>query len=329
MSAHAAGAEDVRSDAIVRHNAGTYIYLSDSTEPVPRRGVFMKGGCDLASMFVATPLIEKEVSGTLAMYAEGIGISDSHPSVLLQSRQELPEEVLDEVLMPPGADRVEFDEELWQWGRVLKQDDDATRMKLPCEYFRPVLFEPSFSLPYHPELGDFPKTVVALSIGPSLVRSVYRHRQHDYLVDPGGFWLNESMEKFLRDPAAAKWFGRTFQKVGWLTVEEFYEQFSQVIRLVKNETGAHVLVFNTLVVAPFDRTHNYQFVKNNQVLRRREFDLALRDLSHELDFFVLDVDRAVKMSDTNKPLSFAQFPLQYMKPVAEEAFRILKELEVV
>ena len=309
-------------DDFTRYSEPHLLYLSSKSDPSPRRGIFMKGGCDLASVFVAAPLIQETLKGTVAIVAQGIGIADSRPDILLQSRRELPEEAIQEVVGP-------------SWDQPTEEESDKevelgmSRLTVPLEYFRPVLFEKVFTLPRHEHLGEFPKDVVVLSLGPSVVRTAYRHKTHGYLIDPGGFWLNNRIDKVLHDAQRNRWFKQNFECLGRLKVEEFAQSFAEVVRLVKRDTGAHVLVFNTLIVDPGNPAHNYQFSDTSQALQRRQFDLALRDLSRELDFYILDVDNILKKSDLKKQLEFAYFPPEHMKPIAEEAYRILRELEVV
>jgi hypothetical protein len=307
----------VLNDRVVRRGGGNFVYLSLPSNPQPRVGIYLKGGCDLASVFVLAPLLTEELSGTCCLYSQGIGISDSRPDIILQSRSQLAEEVLRDVLAT-SDDTTDATER-----------PAGSRLGLPLEYFRPVLFEPTFAVPGQDDLGQFPKTLVALSIGPAVARSAYRHRQHGYLVDPGGFWLNESMDKFLDNVEVARWFKRNFESVGKMTVADFHDTFGEVVRLIKQETGAQVLVFNTLVVDPGSSLHNYQFARNSPVLRRRQFDMALRELSNQLDFAILDVDRILKLSNVKKQIEFAHFPLEHMKPIAEEVHRILRELSVL
>src|SRR5206468_3932267 len=102
----------------------------------------------------------------------------------------------------------------------------------------------------------FPKTVVCLSVGPDLMRTVYRHREYGVLVDPGGAWLNQSLELTLRDLSLASWFRANFVSVGKLSVDDFAANFAEVVRLVKERTGARVLVFNSLMVDPGSQIHN-------------------------------------------------------------------------
>lgn len=296
-----------------------FLYLASKQDPEPRVGIFMKGGCDLPTVFVMGPLIREAIrargNGSCLIFNQGIGISDSRPDILLQTLQNIPEEHMAELLAPQGSAE----------GR---EPHEASGLNLTSEYFRPRLFEPTFSVSGPAVIGDFPKRVVVLSMAPGMIRVAYRHRRHRYLVDPGGFWLNQSMEKVLADQTRAAWFRANFESIGRMGVTEFSDTFGTVVRLVKEMTGAQVIVMNTLVVEPRSPLHNYQFSANAPILRRRKFDLALRDLSRDLDFHILDVDRVLKCETVEGQVDAGHFPLDKMRPLAAEGFRILTDLGV-
>lgn len=277
----------------------------------------MRGACDLPAVFTAAPLLSTHLAGTVCIFQQGIGISDSRPDILLQSLERLPRQDVVGVTKPRPA-------------TILlhrRSHGGAPNLALPREYFEPRLFEPTFTLPWARWLGTFPKTVVVLSLGAALQRVAYRHRDHGYLVDPGGWWLG-SVERALLDRTTVKWFKERFESVGRMTVEEFRTSFAKVVRLVKERTGAHVLVFNGLVVEPNSPHHNYQFIRNNQVLRRRDFDLTLRELSAELDFHIVDVDRVIKEHGFAGNIDSGHFPNELLLPLGSEVFRILESLEL-
>jgi hypothetical protein len=162
-----------------------------------------------------------------------------------------------------------------------------------------------------------------------LVRQLYRHREHGLLVDPGGWWLNRSVDAALGDPDTVAWFRETFEPLGRLPIDEFADQFRRLVRTVQERTGAHVLVFNTLTVEPRDETHNYQLRRSPEGLRRRRFHLALADLSRELGFHIVDVDRILKREGVTGQLDFAHFPEDQFGPLAAEVQRILTGLGVL
>jgi len=264
-------------------------------------GIYSKGSCDLASIFACTPKIHRVLNGTCCITREGL-VSDARSDLLLQTLEEIPDEHVAAV---------------------------TEKLKLPDYYFKPSFLEPTFTVPEFEELGEFPKKVVVIAISADAVRTLYRHKEHGFLVDPGGWWLNQSADKVLPDLTVATWFQENFESIGRISVEDFVENFTKIIKLIKSRTGAHVLVFNSLTIEPGNLTHNYQFVKNPHWLRRRDFYLALAELSAKLDFAIVDVDRILKkVGVLETQVDFGHFPMEAYGPISEEVFRILRDLEV-
>jgi hypothetical protein len=301
----------------VQHASDYFVHIKSTTRPGPRIGIFLRGSCDLPSMFLTAPLIRATLSGTCCIYKQGHGISDARPDLLLQSLNGVPREKVGHLLASPSVIG------------ELRRGSTTSKIRLPADYFEPALFEPTFEVPGFRRFGPFPKSVVVLSIAPAAVRAVYRHRTDGYLVDPGGFWLNDGIDSALNDLSTAKWFKENFQSLGRMSPELFHQTFGEVIRQVWARTGAHIVVYNALVVEPGKMTHNYQFVRKPPIVRRRELDLALRDLSQELDFHILDIDRILKGVGVETQVDFAHFPTERMTPIADEAYRIFKDLEVI
>lgn len=289
-------------DGFVQHAGEKFVVLSSKEEPEPRVGIYMRGGCDLPSLFAATPLFRDNLRGTVAIFNDGIGITDARADILLQA------------LRGVNPDHVA---------------ETMERLKLPAEYFSPRLLEKTFVIPGSEQFGEFQKTVIVLSAAPNLVRTAYRHREHGYIVDPGGWWLTQSMESVLSDLSTARWFKEKYEAIGKITTAQFRESFREIVRLVKETTGAQVLVYNALIVEPGSLTHNYQFVNNSQSMRGRELYLALIDLSRELDFHIVDVDRVLKKAGVSKQTDFAHFLSEHSSAIAAEAHRILVQTNTV
>jgi hypothetical protein len=293
--------ERIRGDGFVHWNGARMSVVQSTADPSRRTGIFLKGACDLSSLLMMSPLFRGNVDGTVAI-VRSAGIAANRADVLLQTLDELPRSVTKDV---------------------------RTQLQLNPDYFEPTLFEPEFVVPGLKHLGSFPKTVVVLSLAPNVVRTLYRHREHGFLVDPGGWWLDQSLDGVLRQPERVAWFKENFTSVGRLSIDEFVKLFRALVRTVRERTGAQLLVTNVLTVEPGDRAHNYQLRKNPEGLRRREFSLALVDLSRELGFHVLDVDRLLKRHGVDRQVDFAHFPGDLTPAIAAEGFRLLKELEVL
>jgi hypothetical protein len=241
------------------------VFLQKGSDVAPR-GIYLRGACDVPSLFTLAPMVIDDLEGSLCIHISGRGVSEARSDLLLQTRAGVSE--------------------------------------------------------------DFPKTVVVLSILPDLTRTLYRHRRSGYLIDPGTRWLN-NIASALADLSMATWFRENFESLGRMPVEEFAENYRQLIPAIKQSTGAHVLVFNSLEIEPFDPTHDYSIRNLKSASRRRQFNIALEELSGELDFRIVDVDRVLKEQGVDRQIDFSHFPVDRMRAVGREAFRILRELDVL
>jgi hypothetical protein len=268
----------------------------------PRRGIFMRGACDAPALFTLAPMLIGDLAGSLCIHQSGMGVSGARSDLLLQTHAGVPADYLEEV-------RARFD--------------------LPRDYFAATLFESTFTPRGFERHGAFPKSVIVLSVLPDLTRTIYRDRERGYLVDPGTAWLNNKVADALADLSFVGWFREHFEQAGRISVEDFRANYGRLIPLIKWETGAHVLVFNTLEIEPLDATHDYSLRNLANASRRRRFNIALAELSRELVFEVVDVDRVLKGQGVEHQVDFSHFPVDRMRAVASEVHRILRELEVV
>ncbi|MDQ3501683.1 MAG: hypothetical protein M3488_12105 [Actinomycetota bacterium] len=289
----------------VQQSGGNFVVMKSTKDDGSRTGIVLRGGCDLPSIFVSAPMLRQHLKGTLAIYKDQYGgqAGASSTRQMLQTLDGIPAEHLEEA---------------------------RRRLKLGSRVFEPHIFEPApFSIHRMPELGSFPKNVIVLSNGSDLTRTLHRHKEHGYLVDIGGWWLFQSLEKAIQDTDTLNWFKKNFESVGRISVEDFYTNMGRLITTLRDRTKAHVVVLNSLVIDPSKPVHNYQLLNNTHSRRRREFHLALAELSRNLDFHVIDVDRALKHVGVREQIDFVHFPVEGMMPIAEQAYRVFRELEVV
>lgn len=283
-------------------HAQTNAMVIQGPEDGPKKGVYMVGGCDLPPLFLASPqMAEALESGTVALDRPTAWLGSATSGQLLQTFEGVPMEVKREM---------------------------AGRLKLARNFFTEAFFDRTFTPRRLEEFGEFPKDLVVMSVGSDLVRSLHRHREYGFLVDLGGWWLNQSLEKAVKDMDTLKWFKATFEPVGRVPLDEYVDNLSTIVDRIHNEIGAKVLVLNTLVVDPLKREHNYQLHNQDHLTRKREFTIALTELSAEKGFWIVDVDRALKGFGVQEATDFAHFPVESKQPVANEAFRIMRELEI-
>ena len=270
-------------------------------DPENKTGVFLKGGCDLPTLFLMGPMIRDDLrTGTVAILRPPESVGSSHSSQLLESAAGVSMELIEET---------------------------CRRLEISRAFFKPVLFQERFAVKALPKVGNFPKTVVALSIASDLTRSLHRHREHGFLIDIGGWWLNQSLEKAIKDVDTLRWFKDNFEAVGRIGVDEFQSNFETIVRRL-HDMGSHAIVLNSLGLDPQNLTHNYQLLNADHATRRREFNAAIAESSAKIGFHVLDVDRSLKLQGVKEQVDFAHASLEAKLPIARECYRILRELEI-
>lgn len=255
-----------------------------------RVGIYAYGGCDLDAIVPAGRSLRGRVPGLTAVVHVGdiaIGRSD----FILQGLES-----------PPATD------ELAEVTEMLGLDE---------RHFAATLFEPTFTVPSHEDLGPFRKTIVILSIAPDMVRTMYRHREHGYLLDPGGFWLGSDLGKVLGDLDKVKWFAANFEKIGRIAFEESMVNLERIITALRTQVGAKVIVANALTVDPGITTFDYRLSHSPHTSRRREFVLGLVDLSRRLDFPILDIDSLTKRDGVTGMGDFVHYTAEQRLAIGE------------
>ncbi len=265
-----------------------------------RFGVYGFGGCDVWAIAESGPALRNATRASGAAWAAGRA-QFTRSDLILQAWEGVDADAVAEV---------------------------SERLQLQDETFKPVLFEPEFIVPGQERLGAFPKDVVVLTISTDLVRTMYRHREHGFLADPGGFWLSTDIKDTLGDLDTVKWFARTFEKVGKIDLEDSMANMEKIITLVRQQLGAEVIVFNSLTVDPGRLVFDYKLSHSPHRTRRREFALGLIELSRKMDFSIVDVDRIIKGVGVSGLGDFVKFMPMHKKALGEEVVRVLREREV-
>jgi hypothetical protein len=288
----------VQATATNQYTGKNFVICRSEGDWTSRIGIYMRGSCDLNSLFACAPLIQPVLKGTSCIIHDGI-VADSRSDVLLQTTKPHPETVI----------------------RLLLE-----RFELPADHFTPTLFDETFSVAGPDGSQEFPKGLVIMSIGADVERTAYRHRENGLIVDPGAAWLHRPMDKVLGDLSRAAWFRDNFEGIGRIPVQDFVSNFTEIIQLLKQRTRAQIMVLNTLAPDPRSVVHNYQFVRDSLSFRRREFNLALVELSRNLNFSILDVNRVLQRVGISGQRDWAHHHPSANLAIAREAFRIMQEL---
>ena len=178
-----------------------------------RFGVFGTGACDVRAIVGAGPLLSRKHKGPLCVGSFGL-VYENRSDILIQT------------LDPPSPDLTA---------------EVSERLGLSDHYFRPALFEPRFRIPDQVGTGSWPKNVVVLSLASDVARTAYTHKEHGFLVDPGGWWLASEMGDVIGDLTTAKWFGSTFSKGQRIPLDESISNFERLITSASEGASAWIM----------------------------------------------------------------------------------------
>ncbi|MCI0645767.1 MAG: hypothetical protein L0346_12910 [Chloroflexi bacterium] len=173
-------------------------------------------------------------------------------------------------------------EPCWRADLLLQQLEGVS---LPDELRQQGLDDDFIAAQFQSRLLEGPVDVVALSLQPEIAHELWQHRQAGYLLYPPPGWEQRW------SPAQRRWFQEQFTPRGHITVAEFRQSFTRLVRYLKDELKAQVIVYGCASFDPDDTSHNYYQVADTLALRAHRFNLALIELSRQEGISLVDVDR--------------------------------------
>ena len=289
------GVESTSTHTITRRSES--LVVESTAEPAPIWGVHLVGACDLPALLEPEPSVIEAVRGTMVLSRSTARISGTRSDMLLQSLETHDPELIAEL---------------------------TEALLLDPEYFAPRAFQPTVEVP-DSGLGPVPIAITVLSGAADIIRPAYRHKQSGLIVDPGGHWLDGQTLTNERQRSFRSYLAANFDRVGKLSVDEHIANYRRLLPVLRERTGSEIMVFNVLTIEPGDRTHNYQLRKVPEGARRRQFHIAQAELSEELGYLVVDIDRALKRAQVVGQVDFAHFPREQYPAVAGEAYAALRQ----
>jgi hypothetical protein len=280
---------------------GSRAIVLRAAQPSDQRiGIYARGACHLRALFACAPLIQKILRGSCAIDYDGHN-SRGRCDLVLQTLQNLPPEWTEPVIR---------------------------KLQLPPDYFQPDLFKDTFTVETESGPEQFRKDVIVLHIAADATgRLAFRHREHGFLVDPGGgFLLN--LDSVIGDSEVLSWFQQKFEPVAPLSIDEFSDQLATIIRLLRERGSPRIIVFNSLTVPLESLTHTWQLVRHLLPIRYRELHVSLCELSRKLDFIVVDLDRILKRCRIRTEIRMTRLNPQQNQLVIRELFDILRDTGV-
>jgi hypothetical protein len=165
-----------------------------------------------------------------------------------------------------------------------------------------------------------PADVVALSLQTEITRTLWRHRESGYLVDQPDGQEGWSAEQ-------KRWFAAQFVPTGLLSAAEFQENYIRLIRVIKADAGAHVLVVNCSSLDPDDDVCNYHGREDTLALRTHRFNLALMEISAREGISIIDVERLIsELGGQQHVFRGMQYSKSACEEICGEFLRVLADI---
>ena len=167
-------------------------------------------------------------------------------------------------------------------------------------------------------LFDAPSDVVVFSLQSAATNALVRHRRDGWLLLP------DDLEGW--DAEARGFLEAECEYAGLASLESTMERLSQLVAAVEARWGAQVLVYNLSPLTHGERTHCWLGAEDSMGLRVQRFNLALAELSAQLGFSIVDVDRIVACAGADRlKIDLFHLTAEGWRLVAEEVVRILED----
>jgi hypothetical protein len=170
---------------------------------------------------------------------------------------------------------------------------------------------------HHTALFDGSSDVVVLSLQADVLNSLVRHRRDGWLLLPDGYsgW----------DARSKDWLRSECENAGLAALETTLRSLRRLVPVIEQRLGAHVLVYNLSPLIPGEWIHCWAGAEDSLGLRVRRFNLALAELSAELGFSIVDVERIVASTGVRIKIDLPHLNAEGWRLVAEEVVRILED----
>jgi hypothetical protein len=165
---------------------------------------------------------------------------------------------------------------------------------------------------------DEPSDIIVMSLQSAASNALVRHRRDGWLLLP------DEIETWDGEPRG--WLERECEYAGLADIDEVFAHLRRLIPAIEERTGAQVLVYNVNPLTPGERMHCWIGAEDSLTLRVQRFNLRLAELSAELGFSIVDVDRVVSNAGAEGlKIDLFHLKAEGWRLLAEEVVRILEE----
>jgi hypothetical protein len=165
---------------------------------------------------------------------------------------------------------------------------------------------------------DAPTDVVVLSLQSAATNALVRHRRDGWLLLP------DDLESWSAD--ARGYLERECEYAGLVPVDVALARLQTLIQAIEEHLGATVLVYNLSPVSPGEHMHCWLGAEDAIGLRVRRLNLGLIELSAQLGFSIIDVERIAACAGAERiKVDLMHLTAEGWRLVAEEVVRVLEE----
>ncbi len=127
-------------------------------------------------------------------------------------------------------------------------------------------------------------------------------------------------------PEARHYLEAECEYAGLAPIDAVFDRLAKLVSAIEEKWGAQVLIYNLSPLTPGERTHCWIGAQDSLALRIQRFNLRLAELSAELGFSIVDVDRIVAGAGADRlKVDLFHLTAEGWRLVAEEVVRILEE----
>lgn len=164
--------------------------------------------------------------------------------------------------------------------------------------------------------------VVALSIEPDVNHEqVWMNRDSGFLIDLSTVRVDEW------SPTRMETLKRNWFQTGAVKKDQYEENLHSIVKILKTQTDARLIVFNGSTFDPADSTHNYSHMPPTVSERIRRLNLALLDVSIEEGISIVDVDRiAAELGGSENVEGVLEYLPLLQEAICREFLRIIDDI---
>ncbi|WP_335168263.1 hypothetical protein [Nostoc sp.] len=163
--------------------------------------------------------------------------------------------------------------------------------------------------------------IIVFSTQAEITKNLWKHHETGYLIDIPEDWEQRWSETEKLE------FQQYFSPTAFLSAEQSQANFSQIVQLLKETTGAYIICYNCCDFDPSDRTTNYHKIGETLRLRIQKLNLALLKLSMQEGISIIDVELLLAELGAAQHVTKAlDYSLEAYQVICQEFLRVITDV---